>query len=132
MVEKRVSKTPDQIRAEAAIAAQADMLALTVHPSDYGGRQCGCKSCMSLYGQQFRWHWERIEREATTWYSMGMPISEQAAQQYPGLTSWPVPVRVVLDPPPHVCEPNEGSGIRSCKSCGRVLDDWKPIVTVGP
>ncbi len=124
MYEKRVSKTSEQIRTEAAEAAKADRSALWSTP-------CECDECQKLLVQLYQWNYKRIEEEATQWYSMGMPVAAPVPwPSYPVFTTHPTAVVGQ----PHVCEPiGEGtSAIPSCRVCGRMLPATKPIITVGP
>jgi hypothetical protein len=118
-------KTAEQIRTEAAEAAKADMVVLMSHHQLVSGDPCDCLRCLEHLAQQYRWHWERIERDATTYWAGDIPIPAQAAQQWPMFVPAP-------EAPQHVCEPTDGSSVLCCKHCGKVLPQIAPIVTVGP
>jgi len=124
MYEKRIMKTPEQLRDEATKFAKDDLRAM--YPS--------CEPEMHMpevLQRQFQWRYARLEEEATQWYSMGMPVAAPVPfPQHPVFVTHPTAVVGQ----PHVCEPiGEGmSAMPSCRVCGRMLLETKPIVTVGP
>lgn len=120
-----MTKTPDEIRVEAAAAAKADLEALDIHNS--AGFTCGCGACIELLGSQFRWHWERIARESRPEVAVrsGKSLAEHLDHRFV-----PLPVTIVPPAPAHVHTPSQGSGIPHCTTCKQVLVSFEPSVTI--
>ena len=112
-----MAKTPDEIRTEAAAAARADMDVLG-HPVP-----CMC-GCLVLFGQQYRWHYERIACESLV--PVGTWLASAATAPRPRGGSG-----ALLPTPEHVHTPSQGSGIPYCTTCGAALPSFEPTFVVG-
>ena len=115
MIERRIGKTPEQIRDEATKLAREDIDALIL--AGAVSRFAG-KAQEDAFLNLYKWRYERIEEESATFWSYGVPISRQQAELWPMVN-----IRETVPfTPPHVCKPGPFTTAgQTCVECGKLI-----------